>query len=135
MQNKNTSFNPLSLIFTLSDADLLIQELEELSREHFKVGESMHPKTFSFLQKMKLDPEKLEETDIQKLVTSLKKAKVVKIEIGFEPKVSTLRKIGQWIKTNVGDDILFSLSLNEEIIGGAAISFNGKYLCSTLIKA
>lgn len=135
MQNKNTYSDLLKSIYTLEDADLLINELEQLSHDKFIVNEKLHLSTFSFLKKLNLSPENLDDATVSRLIAGLKKAPVVKIEIGFPPRSLTITKIGQWIKRNVGSEALFSLSVSSEIIGGASISFNGKISCSTLIKA
>lgn len=36
-------------------------------------------------------------------------------------------ELGQWLKTNVGKSSLYEVNFNGELIGGCAISFNGRF--------
>ena len=45
-----------------------------------------------------------------------------------------IEKLSGWVKTNVTDETLLDFEINPEILGGALISFNGKYLDESLSK-
>lgn len=62
---------------------------------------------------------------IQQKIVSLP---VLSIILAFEPKEATLRALSSWFVLNTNKQVLFDISVDAELIGGAAIYSNGKYL-------
>lgn len=62
---------------------------------------------------------------IQKKISSLS---VLSIILAFEPNEATLRSLSAWFLLNTKKQVLFDISVDKGLIGGAAIYSNGKYL-------
>lgn len=128
--------NLLDSIFTKSDANVLENELEKILSYLFKEGsiddkikKTVRIGTYEFL---KSDfPEFKDRKAIKNFLEStrekLRKLRIINMTIAFEPTASLIEKIGKWVKENIGEDVVFDLSVDKSIIGGAEISFNGKY--------
>jgi F0F1-type ATP synthase delta subunit len=68
---------------------------------------------------------------LQKLVNleqELQRLRVFEVTLAFEPTVSFLEKLFLWVRENIGQGIILKLEKDESIIGGAIVSFEGKYL-------
>jgi F0F1-type ATP synthase delta subunit len=63
-------------------------------------------------------------TKVQEIIKTLP---VVPIVLAFEPKSQTLQALVDWFQMNVKKQVLFDISVDPKLIGGAAITFNGKF--------
>jgi F0F1-type ATP synthase delta subunit len=70
----------------------------------------------------------------RELKNFLKKLPEVKLEIAFEPSREFVFKLGEWFKRELGKKVILNLISNPEIIGGAIIEYQGKYLDLSLVK-
>jgi len=61
-------------------------------------------------------------------IKELKKIEFIDLTVATEPSSQTLRKISDWIKNSVGQNIAMNIIVDKDIIAGAIISFKGKYL-------
>src|SRR5258708_4629658 len=52
---------------------------------------------------------------------------VLSITVAFEPQTQTLKSISEWFFLNMKKQILFEISVDKRLVGGAAITFNGKF--------
>ena len=62
----------------------------------------------------------------QNLEKELKSIPQLKLEIAFEPSAEFLEKIEQWFKIRI-KRLILDLSQNQSIVGGAIMSYRGKY--------
>lgn len=64
---------------------------------------------------------------LSELKQSLDNLKVMRISISFDPPQSTIENIGAWLRKNVSADIVLEIEVNQSLIAGAEISWQGKY--------
>lgn len=62
---------------------------------------------------------------IQQAIASLP---VLSLTIAFEPREQTLKEISEWFVLNIKSQVLFAITVDTNLIGGATITFNGKYV-------
>jgi len=63
----------------------------------------------------------------EKLKEKLKSLPIFSLTIGFEPTEEFKEKLVHWIKENVEKKAVLDLKIDKEILGGAIISWQGKY--------
>ena len=61
------------------------------------------------------------------LKETLEKMEVVSLKIGFEPSESTIDKLSLFLKKNIKKDAIFNLEFEPALLGGAVITYKGKY--------
>ncbi len=67
-------------------------------------------------------------TKIQKEISTLP---VLTLTVAFEPKGQTLQAIAEWFVLNTHKQMLFEIVINYDLIAGAALNYNGKFIdCS-----
>ena len=64
-------------------------------------------------------------TSIIQMIASLP---IVSLTVAFEPKEKTLQKLSEWLVLHVNKQAVFDVTVNPELLGGAAIDFNGKHM-------
>lgn len=64
----------------------------------------------------------------------IKKFKVISLTLAFDPSPKTIEKIHEYVSDNIGIGYIFDIGIDESLMGGAIISFNGKYCDFTLKK-
>lgn len=69
--------------------------------------------------------------DLKKQVAALP---AISLTLAFTPGQETLNRISAWLKTNVAKDLLIDLMVDENIIGGAQIAYQGHYKDYSLAK-
>lgn len=62
---------------------------------------------------------------IQEQISNLS---VLPITLAFEPKEQTLTTLSDWFFLNLKKQVLFDIHVDRKLVGGAAITFNGKYI-------
>lgn len=97
------------------------QNLYNLILEAEKSGKILSdPKTqFDFLENLK---------------NEFSKVPVLKIEIAFSPTTKTIEKISRYLEKEVGKKIILDIFVNQEIVGGAVLEYQGRYLNLSLAK-
>lgn len=65
---------------------------------------------------------------IEKIQQKISSLPVLSIILAFEPNEETLRTFSSWFVLNTNKQVLFDISVDRALIGGAAIYSNGKYL-------
>lgn len=53
---------------------------------------------------------------------------VISLILAFEPKEQTLQTLSRWFVLNTNMQVLFEISVDKQLVAGAAILSNGKYL-------
>lgn len=62
---------------------------------------------------------------IQKAISSLT---VLTLTLAFVPTEKTLQKISEWFILNIKKQVLFDIQVDRNLIAGAVVTYNGKYL-------
>jgi F0F1-type ATP synthase delta subunit len=64
----------------------------------------------------------------------LKKFKVIKLVLAFDPTRKTIENIHNFIRETMGIGYILDIEVSEDILAGAIVIFNGKYSDFTLKK-
>jgi F0F1-type ATP synthase delta subunit len=142
--------NPIvNLIRTRQEQQELIKLLEILLEDNFKnklhetkiiVGSEATRKIHEELIKLITsqginDKPQEKEKFLNSLLAEVKSLKSIKITLAFEPSDQTLSKLIVWSQKNLKANLIFDISIDPEIMGGAIIvSDTGKYTDSTLSR-
>lgn len=128
-------------IDTIEQAQRFQDQLDELSQQLFKVNVSVMEELDAVFSETEKDSfiaacEK-EQADItnvsavQKVVENLQKSikemPKLEIQIAVTPTEYIVKTISSWVETNTDGKRLLDISVNEKLIGGAAVSVNGLY--------
>ncbi len=65
----------------------------------------------------------------------LKKFKVIKLVLAFNPTLRTIENIHNFVRETIGIGYILDIEVSESILGGAIVIFNGKYSDFTLKKS
>jgi F0F1-type ATP synthase delta subunit len=67
----------------------------------------------------------------EEIQSTVSKLSLLTLTVAFDPDETTLSSLSQWFLLNIKKQVLFEIVVKEELIGGALISYNGKFLdCS-----
>lgn len=64
---------------------------------------------------------------IEGLIRELKNLVEVRVELPYEPTEGLIDMIYSWLTKNVSGSLVISVVINSSILGGATISYKGKY--------
>ncbi len=65
---------------------------------------------------------------LEKIQTEMTAIPLVPLTIAFEPKEQTLKALCDWFELNVNKQVIFDISVDKKMVGGANITYNGKFL-------
>jgi F0F1-type ATP synthase delta subunit len=68
------------------------------------------------------------------LKTLLKKFKIIKLILAFDPSRQTIEHIHSFIKDTIGVGYILDIEVSEDILGGTTVIYNGKYYDFSLKK-
>jgi len=71
---------------------------------------------------------------LEKLSFFIKKLKVIKLVLAFDPTSKIVEKIHNFVQDVLGIGYVLDIEVSEDILGGAIVIFNGKYNDFTLKK-
>ena len=71
----------------------------------------------------------------QTLKILIKKLKVIKLVLAFDPTRKTIERLHNFVKENIGIGYVFEIEVYRDVLGGAIIIFNGEYKDCTLKKS
>lgn len=124
----------LSTIKTIADRDQLLSELTVLRNSQFQNQSDLELllrttvafcRRNAFLQLIKdHDTFKKKSPELFKQVHSLK---VVEITVAYGFTDAVIDKIYHFLTESIGYQIILKLMVNQRILGGAVVSFEGKY--------
>lgn len=102
--------------------------LEQMLLDEF--GIQKKDKFMALLRNSKVNPEsatalKAFFTKIQETTNALP---VLSLTMAFEPKDKTLQALSEWFMMNVKKQMLFEITVDPLIIGGANINYKGRFL-------
>lgn len=142
MQNDKIFSETISaLVRTRSEANLLLEEIDILTKSLYKIGSgnldaalesSIRAKTANAI-KLFLGTEGHEEV-FNRLRERVNNLEYINLTLGFEPTLETLGRISNWVRQNIKDDIALDLSIDKSILGGAKIEYKGRIFNSTLLS-
>lgn len=64
---------------------------------------------------------------LEDLRLAVKAMRVINIQVGFNYSLDFVPKMAVWIKENIGEDVVVDVQTDLHLLGGATISFDGKY--------
>ncbi len=126
----------VSQVRTKDDLDVLLSEIELLEESLFetktgKFEDVLSNKVRSSVSEAistELEKEKIDHHDyFDGLTKELKKLKVLRLTISFEPRGSSVSKIFDWVNSNVGKGIILEIEVESSILGGAIVVWKGEY--------
>lgn len=131
----------LSCVKTSQDKAILLSEINTLLKSLFEpkkgVEETLKSEVRAGIASV-IRAKLAEGEDLEKylsgLAQELESRQEVKLELAFEPTEKTLEHISAWLAANVGEHAIVSLAVNSALLGGAVVSFNGKYYDGSLCK-
>lgn len=141
-------FDLIMSIKTTKEADNLSSEIDtlrtSLSGSQKSLDEAMRSISIGTCKKVEeiFAKNNLDMTDselvrnfLDTLFDLIKKFKIIKLILAFDPSERTIEKIHDFIKENIGVGYILDIEISESIIGGAVVMFNGKYADFTLKKS
>ena len=63
------------------------------------------------------------------------KNQLLNLAVALKPDESFLAKLSGWVKVNIGERAVLEIEVDAAILGGALVSYNGKYRDYSLRKA
>lgn len=125
----------VSLVKTVGDQERFRQELEKVSRALDvvdgvdKVLNEISSDLAGYLKSTQITPGSIGE-----LRDSLSKLEVLGLTIAIVPKASQVVEIYNWVGSNIGHNVILDFAVNDALMAGAVIEFNGKYLDASLLE-
>lgn len=131
----------LSSIYTLnqlnnilSDAQMLKPQLMKSSEPNWNaLKDECNPDTVSLLFPL-LKKSTNPLTKIDSLIETLHEHQLVEVTTAIELTPELIEQVGTFIKDKVGETAVFSNVVNPRLVGGAQISFNGKFKDYSLVS-
>jgi len=142
-------YDLLKALRTVQEAEQFLREIDNLAANLFRTkGNSFEENlkrisnsNLAFLLREALTKNKINLEDMQAienflsgLKSEIKKLKVLKLEIAFDPSDETVSNISNWVAENIGNGIILDINTDLSLIGGAIITFEGKYKDLSLKK-
>jgi len=138
----------ISGVKTKTELNNLLRELEMLEKSLYQTGENdfdevlhngVSQKLSEAIQNLLHGQENSQDQNIRKalldeIIHSVNNLKSVKMEISVEPSQGMIKKIHKWITENTGAGRIMEIIVDENIIAGARITYEGKYAECTLNK-
>ena len=75
------------------------------------------------------------EQVLQDLLKQLEAIKTLRLTIAFEPSDIMLTKVREWVKAELGSMVVLEIEYQPSLIGGAIITWNGKYFNASVRQA
>jgi F0F1-type ATP synthase delta subunit len=136
----------ISGIRTKTELNNLLRELEILESSLYKTGDDDFDYTLLNSVNLKLSEAirtQLQNDDnntdpgarkalLEAITNGVNNLKIIKMEIPVEPSQAMIKKIHKWITEKTGAGKIMDLTVDENILGGARITYEGKYADCTL---
>lgn len=138
--NKTLFQEFLNLIKTDSDKEVLVREIDisidnvyKVEKEAAKSLKELRANTLELLQKAK-DKEAGYLGFLKSLRQIVLDLPGISLTVALSPTQDMIDEISEWLVNTLGKNVVISIKLKPEIIGGAEISYLGKYHSLTLDK-
>lgn len=111
----------LQQVKTSDDVDVLLQDIDVLvdSKYRLKDEGKLNPKTTKVLREYK--------GSLDVLRKGLRSLPVVRLTLAFEPDEKTVNMVIDWCRREVDTQAVVKMDVDEAIVGGAKVSFGGRY--------
>lgn len=141
-------FDLITTLKTTQEVTNLVSEIDTLQLAFFKSGKVSMEKALSSISvdsaekimqifsKNNFDiNDKDTVTDfLETLKGLLKKFKIIKLVLAFDPTRRTIENIHNFVKNTIGIGYILDIEVSQDLLGGAIITFNGKYSDFTVKK-
>lgn len=127
------SSDSLRVIATVADQDEFLNQIDVLRDSLYNkdIDVNMRLKKIRIDFASAIEPEVENAVDKAKVLDDLRLAvknmRVINMRVGFNYNQDFVRQLADWVKDNVGEDVVLEVEVNYVLIGGATISFDGKY--------
>jgi len=74
------------------------------------------------------------QTFLQELKTVIQQVPIVALSLAFYPKQELIAAISTWFLAHIKKPFLLDITVNEALLGGTVVAFNGKYFDYSLKK-
>lgn len=142
-------FDLITSLKTTSEVDDLSLEIDTIESELFKSerislekalesisGTSAKKITEIFLKNnLDMVDKGLVRNFLDTLKNLIKKFKVIKLTLAFDPSRKTIENIHEFISDAIGIGYVLDVEVLESVLGGAVVMFNGKYKDFTLRRS
>jgi hypothetical protein len=123
-------------ICSTDECDLIIANIDLWLGSIFKtkedIREKLNPMAFQFIQ-AEIEG-RVSQPALEVLKEKLQNLPVLTLTLSFFPDAKTIEKLSTWVKSNIANQVIIDFQNDSEILGGAQISYNGKYLDDSLKK-
>lgn len=130
----------LTKLRTKEDLDILRGELDMLENALYQSDkiykDTIHNDIRKWISETILNESKNIDLSsyIKELRKDLENIPVLSASINFEPSLSFIEQISDWLKKNVNERMVIDILLNTSTLGGIQLSYRGKYLDLSLRK-
>jgi F0F1-type ATP synthase delta subunit len=85
-------------------------------------------------QHITLDDHEHLQAYFQGLKTFITSLPVLQLKLAFHPSNQQLLQLSDWIRSSTGKPVMLQLQFNKQLLGGAVVTYEGKYTDLTLQK-
>ncbi len=114
----------LSKIRTKQDLEYLASDLSTLQNEIFQVSAERHVPAI-------IKEEFVAASDKSAFLTSLKEeiinALILELTVAIYLDEEALNNVAEWVKNNVGTNVILDINVDKSIVAGCALSYGGKF--------
>ena len=142
-------FDLITSLKTVGEVNDFSSEIDTLMSALFKSRNSSLEKAFGLISEgtakkiteifsknnFGMDDKELIKDFLDTLGSLIKKFKVIKLVLAFDPTRKTIENIHDFVSENIGVGYILDIEVLESVLGGAAVIFNGKYKDYTLRKS
>jgi len=138
----------ISGVKTKTELNNTLRELEVLENSLYKTGDQGFEETLQYGVNIKLsvavqlalqNAENNTDQNVRKLLleeikNGVNTLKVIKLDIPTEPSEMMIKRIHKWVTEKCGPGKILDLTVDKNILGGARITYEGKFADMTLNK-
>lgn len=138
----------IDLIVTKSDLTEFIFQLEEANGALYKTKETpekalglalVHENKEAIIAFAEAEGRSITDpAEMQKVLQEVKEIMlnlpVIELKIAFNPAEQLVLRLVEWVRQNISPDAILELKVDRNLIGGAQISYNGRYHDYSVIK-
>jgi len=123
-------------IKTTEDRDAILNSIDILSdslyKTKFDIRKDLTPAAYQFIQSQ--SGGRITQSFLIETKQKLHDLPVISLTLSFVPDEKIIEKLSGWIKVNVTKETILDIEVDPQILGGAVVAFNGKYLDESLRK-
>ena len=127
MQNDQIYSDIANLIATKADLNLMNSELDLLENSLYKTGVNSFDSVLREKVREGLRAIIKEPADLKKVKEYVNQIKFLELTLAVDPTKKTLDRIINWVAETINQRVALDIKIDQSIIGGAVIIFEGKY--------